>query len=366
MKVFVTTIMSFGLIIGGGAIITLARKRGPEASSFLITCFNLFTPRVVKLLTSYESHPHESSVSASQYLKVTAFRWTNTALVTTLITPFTDTLQNGEFLIKSIFTMFMFDLVTSPTLQLLDIGGNLRRHLFGPRKSDQRRMNLDFRAATFDVSDKYTNVTRIFFFTLFYCSLFPSGFFFASAIFASAYWIDKYSILRTCGQGAKIGSQVAKMSNVFFLLCLATGAVMMTYNFAQFPFDNACETDTILKNFGGIWELEGISESVEVGDEILEFKFCNQDLMSQVSFPPLPSTILTYSKDWMNEAQNKYATIMVWVMLSILVIIFSTFILWTLSRALFALFFNPFKEKVHVRHCLYLFIAYNSPSQYMF
>jgi hypothetical protein len=341
--IFITTIISFALIIGGGSVITFARRIGPETSSLAITVINQFTPRVVSFLTNMESHPNQSSVSASMYLKVTAFRWTNTALVMTLITPFTDTLQNGDFLIKSVYTMFMFDLLLTPALQILDIGGNLGRHYLGPRKSDQRRMNLSFKAGQFDLDDKYTNTTRIFFFTLFYCSLFPAGFFFASAIFAIAYWLDKFSILRTCAQGPRIGSRVAEMSNLFFLLCLATYAVRSSYSFAQFPFDSACDTGNVLsEDYHGTWSVNQ-TESVEISGENLEYQFCIQNLFSKMSFPS--SVILKDSDSWMNDAQDQYSSIFAWVMIIVVVIIFATIVLWTLSHAIYKLFFRDFKVR---------------------
>ena len=345
-QIFCTTLVSFALIIGGGFVIAYARKSGPELSGVAITVFNLVTPRVVGKLASYESHPDQSSFSASQYVKMTAFRWTNTALVITIITPFTDSLQNGAFLIASVYTMFYYDLTLTPVMQILDIFGNPARHFFGPRKTDQRKMNLSFQASHYDIGERYTNVTRILFFALFYSTLFPAGFFFASAVFIMSYWLDKFSILRSWSQGPKIGTKVSKISNNMFLLCLATYAIMSSYNFARFPFDNACAGEDIDNGYYGSWDVvmsSGSTEQVEISSGNLEYKFCSQDLMRRFAF--LPSQVLTGS-DWMNGSQDTYAQIYAFFGVVVVALTIGTILLWTISRTIYKLFFIDFQVSI--------------------
>ena len=121
LEISVTTLISFALIAGGAVLIGLGRMRGPEMASTIITVCSQLTPRIVRFLTSYESHPNESSYSASNYIKMTTFRWMNTAVIMAIITPFTDTLRDGSYLIDSVYTMFYFDLALTPGLGLTDI-----------------------------------------------------------------------------------------------------------------------------------------------------------------------------------------------------------------------------------------------------
>ena len=48
--------------------------------------------RTVRIMVSYEKHYDEGSMQRSLYIKITLFRWMNTAIVTRLITPFVATL----------------------------------------------------------------------------------------------------------------------------------------------------------------------------------------------------------------------------------------------------------------------------------
>jgi len=345
VQVFFTTLVSFALIVGGGFVITHARKTSPALASFAITCFNLITPRVVSMFTSFESHPDAASAAASEYVKITALRWTNTAIVTTFITPFTFTLQDGEGsgLLDWVYAMYTFDLLTGPILQLTDIFGNLSRHVFAPRQNDQRQMNLKFKPGQVNIGERYTNVTRIFFFTLFYSSLFPVGFFFAAIIFFMAYWLDKFSILRSYEQGPKVGTTVSKMSNLFLLLCLGIYVIMTSYNFLQFPFDNACDTgNSVDDSYHGTWTLIESQDEVTLTDSNAEHGFCSQNLLRKFTVSPLPSLVLDHN-EWMNSSQQTFSQIFVWVMIGILILIVATIVLWTVSKAIYTLFFRDFK-----------------------
>ena len=163
-----TAVVSLVLIAGGSCFIRYAREENEFLAPFTITIINILSPTMVSKLTSFESHPTETSYSTSRYLKLTIFRWLFTAVLTTIITPFTDTIQDEASLINSISILFMLDLIRFPLLQLPDIIGNLRRHVFGPRAGSQRQMNLYFQGTDYDIGERYTEVTRILFLTFFY------------------------------------------------------------------------------------------------------------------------------------------------------------------------------------------------------
>ena len=46
----------------------------------MITAFNTIIPLIVKILMIFEPHGTEGSFQASLYMKITLFRWVNTAL----------------------------------------------------------------------------------------------------------------------------------------------------------------------------------------------------------------------------------------------------------------------------------------------
>ncbi len=342
MEITITTIVSFALIAGGAGLIGLGRMDGPEMASTIITVCNQLTPRIVRLLTSYESHPNESSYSASNYIKMTVFRWMNTAVIMAIITPFTDTLRDGSYLIDSVYVMFLFDLALTPGLGLTDIWGNLMRHYFGPRAASQRQMNLCFKAGTYDIGDMYTNVTRVFFFTLFYCTIFPAGFFFASAIFFLLYWVGKFNILRTYCQSPQVSATVSVISNKFLLLCLLFYVVTASYQYAQFPFDNACESsDTVAEEFVGTYEInqDGVNATIEVAADDKVYNFCQQNLLFSGIFPPIAARMpQDENLRWMNSSQERFSTIYGWTMVVVFLLVLATVVIYTMIRIVTSLF----------------------------
>jgi hypothetical protein len=84
-------------------------------------------------------------------------------------------------------------------------------------------------------------MTNVLFLTFYYALLFPIGFFFAAATLAIHYFVDKHCLLRKWAQAPMLGSSIADMSRIyFFSLAIAVYAVMSSYNFASWPYDNAC------------------------------------------------------------------------------------------------------------------------------
>lgn len=107
--------------------------------------------------TEYESHSSEGSKQASLYLKITLVMFINTAIITAFITPFADTLEDEEdALIPAMLAIFITEMFKAPVVQLLDIGGHIKRHLLGPRAVDQKRMNTYFQGTPWLLSERYT------------------------------------------------------------------------------------------------------------------------------------------------------------------------------------------------------------------
>jgi hypothetical protein len=88
------------------------------------------------------------------------FRWVNTAVVITLITPFRKTLAR-DGLIDQIYALFYADIVITNALQLLDIGGHVNRHILAPRAKTQDAMNLNMQGQQYELAERYTNMTKV-------------------------------------------------------------------------------------------------------------------------------------------------------------------------------------------------------------
>ena len=103
-------------------------KSGPAMAALAITVLNTIAPYFCYYLTEYESHRTEGGKQASRYFKITAAMWIFTAIVTALITPFTDTVSNSsDSILYSLYAIFVFEFIRGPITQCFDISGNVYR-----------------------------------------------------------------------------------------------------------------------------------------------------------------------------------------------------------------------------------------------
>ena len=81
----------------------------------------------------------------------------NTAILTQIITPFTATISNGsKDVLPTINALLWSELCLAPFLRVLDIIGNLKKHILGPRARTQESMNLYFQGTPYNLGERYT------------------------------------------------------------------------------------------------------------------------------------------------------------------------------------------------------------------
>ena len=155
------TVLGAAIVISGmfwsGLAASRLKYRMEHLRSFVLaflTVFNSIFPMFAKFLTDLEFHSSEGKKQASLYFKISAFRWVNTAIVITIITPFTDTLIGTGGLIAQIYAIFFADLVTSNAIQLADPVGHLKRHILAPRAATQDAMNLNMQGQQFELAER--------------------------------------------------------------------------------------------------------------------------------------------------------------------------------------------------------------------
>lgn len=138
--------------------------RSHHVLAFLIfsTCSDalltkIVVPKCFIILNRLESHRTEGSYQASLYVKICAFRWINTAVITTVVKPFLATLEGSkESLIIAVYQILKAEIVIVPIVHMFDIMGNIKRHLLAPIAKNQAAMNSFFSGAPGLLGEKYT------------------------------------------------------------------------------------------------------------------------------------------------------------------------------------------------------------------
>lgn len=140
------------------------------------------------------------------------------------------------------------------------------------------------------------------------------------------------------------------MTNTFFLIAIAVYAIL-TFNFyAMFPFDNVCEDGSVDEEYIGTWNITSDAigfdlESIEITQN-RSYKFCDQNILRKITFPPTPANLLSTSDDWLSDNRKTMAISLGWFMVLTVAIIIFTIALKTVVQFIKYLFFanNKMKE----------------------
>ena len=315
-QLIATSIISAACIAAVAVIVALLRIHGAAYAALGISIANATFPKLAKILTNTEAHASETGKQCSLFAKIAIFRWVITAIVITIITPFTSTLTAGKnHLLQSIWLIFFADLFTSNVAQLGDLGGNFKRHFLAPRAKSQERMNLLMSGTEYTLAERFTDFTKTLFLTFYYCAIYPSIFFICSATLFINFYADKFSIMRTWKPAPMVGASIAKFSRIYFMTTsIAALALVSSYMFSGFPFDNLCADDTSHSAYYGNWQITDgngqTTSAVVVEPNQRSYHFCNQFMGPGKSFvfPVSPKAQPDGSK-WMTNPQEKLVSI---------------------------------------------------------
>mmetsp|Transcript_36061 Transcript_36061/g.78980 ORF Transcript_36061/g.78980 Transcript_36061/m.78980 type:complete len:445 (-) Transcript_36061:1655-2989(-) len=296
-----------------------------------------------KALTNMESHASEGQKQTSLYVKIAGFRWVNTAIVITIITPFTSTLMAGkDHLLNGVYAIFFAEIVTTNAVQLLDPMGHINRHFLAPRAKTQEGMNLKFSGALYELAERYTNMTKLLFLALWYCSIYPMSLFLCAAATFINFFSDRFSLMRTWKPAPKLGNRISRMSRKYFSpTAVIAMAVISSYSWTGFPYDNLCETNETVNDssYYGRHNITAADNStfaiVTVGPRDETYRYCLQDLIRMpnvIAFPALP-VWQPEGDEWMTSDQEHLTSVYGWTSLGIICLVLLLIILSTLVRA---------------------------------
>lgn len=324
-------------IVAVAVIVSVANDATAIGAAFAIAAFNSVFPIFAKVLTDLEAHAAEGDKQTSLYFKIAAFRWVNTAIVITIITPFTDTLADKHGLIPQIYALFFAEILTVSAIQLADPMGHINRHILAPRATTQDAMNLKFIGAQFELAERYTDMTKILFLCVWYCSIFPGAFFLCAFALFIKYFVDRFSLMRTWKRPPQLGTSVSKFSRRYFfsLACVAM-AIISSFYWSGFPFDNLCDKDESLPaNYKGTFTVKALDQGIGMNGTQVTFsesdtpyRVCNQNLLSGGLGRTFPFTASQQPEggEWMTPDQEDVTTIFGWTSVAISAVVIIKFV----------------------------------------
>lgn len=213
-------------------------------------------------------------------------------------------------------------------------------------------VNSNFTGAPWSVAERYTDTTKTLFLAFYYASVYPASYIFCLFALLFNFVVDKYCLIRMWSPHPMTGTKVAKVARMFFVVCALAHAVLSSYWWAGFPFDNLCVPSDTTFTTKFITTPQGNSYEVQTGTSTSGDQpgYCNQDLIRSGKFPALPSWQgQNENQNWMTTGQAD----MVWVMgVSSVVALAAVFLGFFGAGIFFSvrhLFFSSYKESGKVR-----------------
>ncbi|CAB9508020.1 protease [Seminavis robusta] len=269
----------------------VARYPGIYATIF-ITMTNVVVPVVCQIISDFESHPTEHGKQTSLYMKITIFRWFNSAIA--FVEDKNESKQQS--LIYKVYPVIVAELFVNPVVDLMDVDGNFRKHVLAPRARDQEEMNACFRGSRFWLAERYTNANKVLFVALYFSSILPEALFLGALALCAQLFFGKFALLRLCGPSPDLGFYLSRLNRNYVLPVVLTFHVTMSaYWWSGYPYDDVCQEDG-----GG-------------------YTYCNQNFYSAGIFPPLPRFQPNGMK-WMSESQETITALYGWTSVVVLLI----------------------------------------------
>eukprot|EP00614_Pseudopedinella_elastica_P015916 CAMPEP_0172652422 /NCGR_PEP_ID=MMETSP1068-20121228/243303_1 /TAXON_ID=35684 /ORGANISM="Pseudopedinella elastica, Strain CCMP716" /LENGTH=836 /DNA_ID=CAMNT_0013466829 /DNA_START=321 /DNA_END=2832 /DNA_ORIENTATION=- len=215
---------------------------GPGIAALWITLTNILVPQVLrKLCFEIEDHVSLNAQQTSLFLKLTFFRWMNTAVVIYLITDFTAFLTVKS--LKQVQAVIMADALTTPIIRTLNPATLINQLVIANYAPTQEKANSYFLGDPWYPAERYADMTKTLFLALFYSVLYPAGLFLTCIGYAFAFTVDKYSLLRNWRTPSELDDDITKVSRGHLTLAVYFHSVMALVFFSEFPFDNICREE---------------------------------------------------------------------------------------------------------------------------
>jgi hypothetical protein len=216
-------------------------------------------------------------------------------------------------------------------------------------------MNLQFQGTQFELAERYTNMTKILFLAFWYCAIYPGALFMCAFALLINYFVDRISLMRTWKRQPHLGTKISEVSRrYFFAVAIVALAVLSSYYWSAFPFDNVCVSNTTVNEaYVGSWQVtpfgstaktnsSGGEDATQVGAADLDFQFCLQDFFrfprGEYRFPFIPE-FQPEGLEWMTSEQESVTRIYGWSALILAFLVVLVFI-FMIARSVIGMFFK--------------------------
>ena len=224
------------------ALLVYGGVAGPVAISF----FNVMLPQVMKYLSMrVEIHFNNASRQSSLLLKLVVVRCINAAVLIYISAPFEETFSQDR--IAAVQNTLMADAIMNPLLRFFDPITLMNRYYFSNYAKTQTELNDLFRSQEWTLAERYTDVVKSIFLSMFYTAILPSGFFISSFTIGSTYILDKWSLYRQWRRPPLFDESLSVVAYYFLVITLWVIKKSSVPQFIHVPYMCLCSTCNLIE-----------------------------------------------------------------------------------------------------------------------
>ncbi|TMW59747.1 hypothetical protein Poli38472_004816 [Pythium oligandrum] len=215
------------------------RRRNLFLLAYALTALDIFGCKILYYTHFIEHHQTKEREQLSYLNKLLLFRLFNSAVVIYLLMDFKDVLAPYNLL--QIQAILIANLTTTPVLQLISIYSRFMQWVFAPYSKTQKKLNLFYSGTYWQLSERYTEITKSVGIALFFKPILPTGLVVVSMSLLVNYWVDKYCLLRKWKVPPRYDGLLARASRYHLLLIILASLVMMGHWYNGWPYDTKAE-----------------------------------------------------------------------------------------------------------------------------
>ena len=229
----VVTYVTVLLCFGGGY---------PALGAVVISLWNSVLPEVVRVLvTMFETHHTTDQVEDSFIAKTICARAFCSAVILYLVGLEHPSSFLSPYFVGSVHSVLVADAVTSPVIRMMDLMGLLKRYVLIPIAGTEDRARAMNVGTDYLLAERYTDLVKTVFMSLFFGALFPLGYFYSAFACLVSFWVDKFCLLRVFRQKPPVGDKLTKVTRTFAACIILVHALVTAHFYYAWPFDNLCE-----------------------------------------------------------------------------------------------------------------------------
>jgi len=232
------------MVVSYFVINVLLQSGNGFSTGIFISLINMILPMTMKFLTlSVEVHCSIEGQQVSLLAKLVVVRCITSAILIFAATSYEDTFSQVK--LEAIFSTLLLTAVLNPVLQLFNPSVFFHQHVI-PKLMfhTQDELNKAFHARDWTLAERYTDIIKMVFMSMFYAVILPSGLFIAAFAVLSTYLCDKYCMFNLWRRPPQVGNNIGSFARYFVVATLWGHLITSRYYFANWPYGGPVQKDS--------------------------------------------------------------------------------------------------------------------------